>query len=203
MKLLRILQQKTFERVGGKETLSVDVRIIAGTNKDIEHEMKTGMFREDLYYRLNVIHIKVPPLREHPEDIPSLIDHFLTKYNPSSHTIVSPDVLQILKEYSWPGNIRELENVIQRAMVMSRGEIITIDSLPLTMRAEGELIPRDLLWQDGVPMRKILADVEKQLILKALHETSWNRTKAAFLLKIDRRQLFSKMNEYKITPPKK
>lgn len=203
MKLLRILQQKTFERVGGKETLSVDVRIIAGSNKDIEQEMKLGRFREDLYYRLNVIHIKVPPLREHPEDIRSLIEHFLTKYSPINNIIVSPDVMQILKNYSWPGNIRELENVIQRALVMAHGGIITLENLPLTLRAEGDLIPRDILWKSGFPMRKILDDVEKQLIFKALHETNWNRTKAAQMLKIDRRQLFSKMHKYKINSPQK
>jgi two-component system response regulator AtoC len=200
MKLLRILQQKTFERVGGKETLSVDVRVIAATNKDLEREMKEGRFREDLYYRLNVIHINVPPLREHPEDIPVLVHHFLKKYSNGPDVVSSPGVLQKLQEYSWPGNTRELENVIQRAIVLSQGDVITLDHLPLTMRAEGELIPRGLLWQNGVPMKEIIADVEKQLILKALREANWNRTKAAALLHIHRRLLFSKMQEHHIKP---
>jgi two-component system, NtrC family, response regulator AtoC len=200
MKLLRVLQQKTFERVGGKETLTVDVRVIAGTNKNIEEEMKSGRFREDLYYRLNVIHVKVPPLRDHPEDIPSLVEHFLEKYSPVRRAIVSADVMRKLQAYSWPGNIRELENVIQRSIVMAQGDAITIEDLPLALRAEGDLVPKDVIWQDGVPMYKILADIEKQLILKALNETNWNRTKAAQLLQIHRRQLFSKMKEFNITP---
>jgi two-component system, NtrC family, response regulator AtoC len=202
MKLLRVLQQKTFERVGGKETLTVDVRVIAGTNKNIEEEMKSGRFREDLYYRLNVIHVKVPPLRDHPEDIPSLVEYFLEKYSPTGRAIVSTNVMQKLQAYSWPGNIRELENVIQRAVVMSQGDAITIGDLPLALRAEGDLVSKDVIWQNGVPMYKILADVEKQLILKALNEADWNRTKAAQLLQIHRRQLFSKMKEFNILPKK-
>ncbi len=203
MKLLRVLQQKTFERVGGKQTLTVDVRVIAGTNTEIEQEMKAGRFREDLYYRLNVIHIKVPPLREHPEDIPSLIEHFVKKFGMSKSIVVSNAVVEKLCAYSWPGNIRELENIIQRAIVLAQGEIITIEHLPLTLRAEDELVPRSVLWQDGVSMKNILEDVEKQLIVNALQHANWNRTKAAKYLQIHRRLLFSKMVKYNISPLKK
>jgi DNA-binding NtrC family response regulator len=198
MKLLRVLQQQSFERVGGKESLRVDVRVIAATNRDLEGEMKQGRFREDLFYRLNVIHIKVPPLRDHPEDIPVLAEHFLRKYSPSRQSLLSNEVLRKFQLYSWPGNIRELENVIQRALVLARSDVITLENLPLSLRAEGELVPSSTLWQQGMPLRTILAEVEKEIILKALQETNGNRTRAAALLHIHRRQLFSKIKQYNI-----
>ncbi len=201
VKLLRVLQQKTLERVGGKTTLVVDVRVIAATNKDLEGEVRAGRFREDLYYRLNILHINVPPLREHPEDIPVFVDHFLYKYAPGRMVVVSHEVMQKFREYSWPGNVRELENVVQRAIVMARGEVITLDSLPLTLRTGGDLLPRNILWQEGMPMKGIVEDVEKQLILRALQQTGGNRSRAAELLKIHRRQLFAKMKQYGITFP--
>ncbi len=201
-KLLRVLQQKTFERVGGKETIAVDVRVIAATNKDLEREMKAERFRDDLFYRLNVIHIKVPPLREHPEDVPILVEYFLRKYGRSNAAPIAAEALQKLRYYSWPGNVRELENVIQRALVMSQGNVITLDHLPLSLRAEGDLVPREVLWQEGIPLKQIIADIEKQLILKALRESSWNRTRAAQLLGINRRLLFSKMKEHQIAAEK-
>jgi two-component system response regulator AtoC len=199
-KLLRVLQQHTFERVGGKETLTVDVRVVAATNSDIEAEMKAGRFREDLFYRLNVIHVKMPPLREHAEDIPVLVEQFLRQFSPKKNVVISPEVMKKLQQYTWPGNVRELQNVIQRAIVLSEGEVITLDHLPLTLRAEGELIPSTVLWQDGVPFKNIIEDVEKQLILKALRETNWNRTHAAQLLQIHRRLLFSKIKQYRLRP---
>jgi two-component system, NtrC family, response regulator AtoC len=198
MKLLRVLQQKTFERVGGTQTLTVDVRVIAGTNRDIEKEVREGRFREDLFYRLNVIHINVPPLREHAEDIPSLVEHFLRKYGNGNEVVVPPDVLALLQRYSWPGNVRELENVIQRALVLTRGGIITGDHLPLTIRAESGMGGDSVHWQDGSSLRKVMADFERQIILNALRQTNWNRTKTAQLLQIDRRQLFSKIKEYNL-----
>jgi two-component system, NtrC family, response regulator AtoC len=198
MKLLRVLQQKTFERVGGTQTLTVDVRVLAGTNKDIEKEVREGRFREDLYYRLNVIHINVPPLREHPEDIPSLVDHFLQKYSHGSEVVVPPEVMSHLQRYSWPGNVRELENVVQRALVLTQGGIITPDHLPLTIRAESGLGGDAVQWQDGSSLRKVMADFERQIILNALRQTNWNRTKTAQMLQIDRRQLFSKIKEYNL-----
>lgn len=197
-KLLRVLQQRTFERVGGKETITVDVRIIAATNKNLDAEMKAGRFRDDLYYRLNVMPIMVPPLRERPEDIPVLVEHFLRKHGGQRNMLISADALAVLQRYSWPGNIRELENVIQHALVISTGSVITLDHLPLTVKAEGELIPRELVWQDGIPLKKIMAEVERGIILKALRQVNWNRSKAAELLGINRRSLFEKIKEHNI-----
>jgi len=196
MKLLRVLQHKTFERVGGKQTITVDVRVIAASNKDLAREIKVGHFRDDLLYRLNVIHMKIPPLRERPQDIPVMVEHFIRRHSLGKSIVVSPKVMEKFRYYSWPGNVRELENVIQRAIVISEGDIITLDHLPLSLRAEADLLPKELLWQEGVPFKKIIEDVEKHLILRALNQTRWNRTKTAELLHIHRRLLFSKIKEY-------
>lgn len=203
VKLLRVLQNRTYERVGGKETLTADVRVIAATNKNLEQEVKAGRFREDLFYRLNILHIGIPPLREHAEDIPVFVDHFLRKYAPARQVVVSPDVVSAFRAYSWPGNVRELENVLQRALVMAQGDIITLDHLPLVLRAEGDLLPRSALKQDGTPMKKIVADVEKELILRALEQSGGNQSEAARMLHINRRQLFEKIKRLHITPPAK
>jgi DNA-binding NtrC family response regulator len=205
VKLLRVLQQKTFERVGGKETLTVDVRVIAATNKDLEKEVLAGRFREDLFYRLNILHLRVPPLREHFEDIPVLVEHFLRKHAPQRSVVVSPEVYQRFRNYSWPGNIREMENVIQRALVMAQGDVITQEHLPLTLKAEGELASSITSWQPDIPLHQVIAELETQLITRALSEAGWNRTKAAELLGIHRRLLFSKMKQHRIshTAPKK
>jgi two-component system response regulator AtoC len=190
MKLLRILQQKTFERVGGKETLSVDVRVIAATNHDLETEMKAGRFREDLFYRLNVIHISVPPLRDHPEDIPILTDHFVKRYSSGRVVTVASGVMDQLRAYSWPGNIRELENAMQRAVVLAQGDVITLDHLPVHFKS----IPaHNTTPSMNNGFKEAIALVEQQLIIDALEKTSWNRSKAAELLRINRRLLFSKM----------
>jgi two-component system, NtrC family, response regulator AtoC len=199
IKLLRVLQHHTFERVGGKETLSVDVRVIAATNKDIEQEVKAGHFREDLYYRLNVVRINVLPLRERPEDISLLVEHFLKKYSPNQNIIISPESIKKLQSYQWPGNIRELENVIQSSLVMSRGNFITIDHLPVTVQSEKELDEASPSDNQDFSLKKTLSNIEKNLILKALRKANWNRSQAATLLKIHRRFLYSKMKEYKIT----
>ncbi len=204
IKLLRALQNKQFERVGGKQTLTVDVRVIAATNKDLESEVKEGRFREDLYYRLNILHITIPPLREHPEDIPVLVDHFLNKYAQGRMVLVSPDVLQRLQAYSWPGNVRELENVIQRAIVMTQGEIITLDTLPLPFKTEHDALPVAVIDEKELHLKKVVAGVEKDLIMRALEQTGGNKTRAAALLHIHRRQLFAKLKQLKISiPPKR
>lgn len=197
-KLLRVLQQRSFERVGGKETITVDVRVIAATNKNLDAEMKAGRFRDDLYYRLNVMPIVVPPLRERPEDIPELVEHFIAKYGNHRKILISAESLAVLQRYSWPGNIRELENVIQRALVLATGSVITLDHLPLTVKAEGDLIPKELVWQSGIPLKRILADIEREIILKTLRQVNWNRTKAAEILQINRRSLFDKIKEHNI-----
>jgi two-component system response regulator AtoC len=202
MKLLRVLQHKTFERVGGSETLTVDVRIIAATNKNIEAEVKAGRFREDLYYRLNVVHIVMPPLREHLEDVPILIDHFLNKYASGRRVFLSREAQQKVLVHSWPGNIRELENVIQRALVMAQGNVITVDDLPIESPGRKQVAAFQNTTGDRTPLKKLTSTFEKSLILQALTKTGWNRTKAAELLQINRRLLFSKIKQYKIKAPK-
>lgn len=202
MKLLRVLQHKTFERVGGKETLTADVRILAATNKNIEAEVKAGRFREDLYYRLNVVHIVMPPLREHLDDVPLLVDHFLKKYDVSRKAFLSPEAHQKVRTHSWPGNVRELENVIQRALVMAQGNVITADDLPIEQsrrKSPSGVKPGD---EERTPLRKLIAAFERNLILQALARTGWNRTKAAETLQINRRLLFSKIKQYRIKIPK-
>jgi two-component system, NtrC family, response regulator AtoC len=202
MKLLRVLQHRTFERVGGKETLTVDVRIIAATNTDIDREVKAGRFREDLYYRLNVVHIVIPPLRDHGEDIPLLVGHFLNRYAPGRHVVLSRDAMEKVQMHRWPGNIRELENVIQRALVMAQGDVITRDDLPIeSFPLKGKTGHQEEAGR-RTPLKKLTAGFEKKLILQALTTSGWNRTKAAELLQIHRRLLFSKIKQYKIKEPK-
>lgn len=198
VKLLRVLQDGTFERVGGKETLTADVRIIAATNKDIEHEVFTKRFREDLFYRLNVVRINVPPLRERPEDIPVLVEYFLRKHNLNNTVIVPAESLMKLQFYTWPGNVRELENIIQSSLVLSKGNILSIDHLPVTIKSDEDGILYDSMLSRGLPLKKIIVDIEKGLILKALKQANWNRTQAAKILHIHRRFLYSKIKEYNI-----
>jgi DNA-binding NtrC family response regulator len=202
MKLLRVLQHRTFERVGGNETLTVDVRIIAATNKNIEAEVKAGRFREDLYYRLNVVQIVIPPLREHLDDIPLLVDHFLRKYDAARRTLLSREAQQKVQAYSWPGNVRELENVIQRALVMAQGNVLTADDLPIESATRKQLGGLQQPTDERTPLKKLMSAFEKNLILQALTKTKWNKTKAAGLLQINRRLLFSKIKRYKIRAPR-
>lgn len=196
-KLLRFLQHRTFERVGGKQTLSVDVRIIAATNKKIEEEVIKGNFREDLFYRLNIIHIKIPPLREHPEDIEILVDHFIRKHQGEFITSISEEAMRKLINYNWPGNIRELENVIQRAIVMSQGSLISSEHIP-QLSTKTDIQIEDSFSGENLLLKDAIHDLEKKLIIKALKKTNGNRSKAAELLGINRRLLFTKINQYKI-----
>ncbi len=187
--LLRVLQDRRFERVGGEETLEVDVRVIAATNKNLTDEMKKGTFREDLYYRLNVIPIFVPPLRERRDDIPLLASHFLKKYSHERGKEVasfSPEVLEMLLEHSWPGNVRELENVIDHAIIVAKQDKILPKDLPQS------LVQRPSPEQELVTLQ----DYEKSLILKTLQETNWNKHKAAKKLNINRSTLYGKMKRY-------
>lgn len=198
IKLLRILQQFTFERVGGEQTLKTDARVIAATNKDLKQELKNGAFREDLYYRLNVLNLTIPPLRERIDDIEPLIKFFLKKYSPNKEILVSEDALQYLQSYHWPGNVRELENIIERATVFMQGKILTRNDLSISLKSDFSKIYESYQENGTIPMQKILKSVEKELILKALHRTNWNKTKAAKLLDINRRLLYSKINQYNI-----
>ncbi len=187
--LLRVLQDHRFERVGGEETLEVDVRVIAATNKNLNEEMKKGTFREDLYYRLNVIPIFVPPLRERKDDISLLASHFLKKISHERGkeiTSFSSEVMEILIAHSWPGNIRELENVVEHAVIVSKQDRILLKDLP------------QYLLQNPLPTQKLvsLQDYEKSIILKTLEETHWNKHQTAKRLKINRSTLYGKMKRY-------
>jgi DNA-binding NtrC family response regulator len=187
--LLRVLQDHRFERVGGEETLEVDVRVIAATNKNLIEEMKKGTFREDLYYRLNVIPIFVPPLRERKDDIPILAFHFLQKFSQEKGkeiTNYSPEVMEIFLAHSWPGNVRELGNIVEHAMIIAK---------------QDKILPKDLpqyLLQRPLPQQELgsLQDYEKSLILKTLEETQWNKHQTAKRLKINRSTLYGKMKRY-------
>jgi len=193
-KLLRIIQEKEVERLGGLHPVKVDVRVIVATNKNLNEEVKKGSFREDLYYRLNVVRIWVPPLRERKEDIPPLMDFFAKRYtgrykkNIKGFTRESRD--QLIK-YDYPGNVRELENMIERAIVLARSDYITLDDIPnlsesTTISSEGGI-------------RETVGVMEKQMITEALIKADWVQTKAAALLGISERMLRYKMKKYAIS----
>ncbi|MEO0136292.1 MAG: sigma-54 dependent transcriptional regulator [candidate division WOR-3 bacterium] len=191
--LLRFLQEREFRRVGGKEIIKVDTRIIAATNKNLEEMIRNGAFREDLYYRLNVITIEIPPLRERKEDIPMLVDHFLKKFNRENRKEINrvlPEVLERLMEYDWPGNVRELENVIEHAVVVAKGDTIQVKDLPRN------LMDKDFTQQRIMTTDLRLATVEKEHIQNVLRLCGWNIKKAASLLGINRVTLYNKMEKY-------
>ncbi|HEY5615530.1 MAG TPA: sigma-54 dependent transcriptional regulator [Bacteroidota bacterium] len=195
-KLLRVLEQSEFQRVGGNETIHVDVRILAATNRTLQDEVRSGRFRKDLYFRLQVVHLLLPPLRERTEDIPVLVKHFLKKYGGKRNLASDTKLIKQLLEYPWPGNVRELENVIQRATVLVQGKVISLDhlSLPATGAEEtGSVFSND---RTSLNLRKTLQTVERDLVLKALQKAKWNRSKAAKLLGINRRLLYEKIKEY-------
>src|SRR5512139_1550919 len=201
VKLLRILQEKEFQRVGSNLTLRTDVRVITATHRNLEEAVKKDLFREDLYYRLNVISIHLPPLRERREDIPPLIDHFLKKFskeNQKSILDISKEARALLLRYPYPGNVRELENIIERAVVLCRRDIITTQDLPFHLQ-EGKPEPGEVVKKEkGLP--ESLEEIEKDLILKALHQHQWVQTKAAESLRISERVLRYKIKKYKIRP---
>jgi two-component system response regulator PilR (NtrC family) len=185
VKLLRAIQEKTVRRVGGTSDCRVDVRILSATNKELEQEVEAGRFREDLYYRLNVIQIAVPPLRERRDDIPLLVRHFIEKYNAElarSVERLSDDAMAKLMEYHFPGNVRELENVIERAVALSREPLISMDSLPPTLLRRREAQGAVTITADGVDLEALLADYERVLLNEALNLTRGVKKRAAQLL---------------------
>ncbi|MFP8489581.1 sigma-54-dependent transcriptional regulator [Gracilimonas sp. Q87] len=196
VKLLRVLQHFTFERVGSEKTIKTDARIIAATNKDLKKEVKNGNFREDLYYRLNVFNISIPPLRERIQDIDPLTKYFLRKYAPNTNLLISPEALTYLKSYHWPGNVRELENIIERATILMNGKVLEKKDLSISLKSDLSNIYDSFTDEGSIPMQKILESVEKDLIQKGLQRTNWNKTKAANLLGINRRLLYSKIDQY-------
>lgn len=195
VKLLRVMQDRAFERVGGEKTLKADVRVIAATNKDLKEEVKKGKFREDLYYRFNVVEINVPALRERKEDIPALVAHFIKKYaeyNNFKVKGITAEALDALSEYTFPGNIRELENIIQRVLVLSTGAAIEVKDLPYEIQTG----KAGKASKDGLQGKK--DDYEKKMIVKALEEAGGNKVKAAKALKVSRAALMAKIKKYKI-----
>ncbi len=218
-KLLRALQERTIERVGGHESIAIDVRVLAATNRDLEALMKEGRFREDLYYRLNVVTVNLPPLRERRRDIPLLVEHFLAKHvEELGERGVAPEALDRLVGYDWPGNVRELENVVQRAMVMATAGVILPEHLPIGPVSAAasvavdatleEIIERKLMeCVRGLRERSsanlydlVVGLVEKPLLRAVLRETSGNQVRAAQILGINRNTLRKKLTEHGIDP---
>ena len=200
VKLLRVLQEGEMKRLGSERTFTVDVRIIAATIQDLSRAVAEGKFREDLFYRLNVLPVHLPPLRERKEDIPLLVEHFIHKYN-EQHALntegVAEDVLARLLEYSWPGNVRELENAIERAMILTQGKKIEADCLPSEVLGTRPSWKKDL-WGDEYSIKKASRSMEEDLIRKALKKTGGNRSQATKILEISHPALLSKIKEYGI-----
>jgi transcriptional regulator with PAS, ATPase and Fis domain len=193
IELLRVLESKTFVRVGGNKEIKSDFRVICATNKNLKKMVEEGTFREDLYYRLNVVNITIPPLKERKEDIPMLVSYFIKKYCTSmSRNLISvdPAAMRRLEEYSFPGNVRELENMIERAIVVGNGKEIRLKDLPLE---------KDII----IDSNDSLNDLEKKYVLKTLDKFNWNISRAAKALKIDRVTLYSKIKKHQLSHPKK
>jgi transcriptional regulator with PAS, ATPase and Fis domain len=198
-KLLRVLQEGTFERLGGTKTLHVDVRIVAATNKNLVEEIDSQRFREDLYYRINVVNIDLPPLRERPEDIPLLAVHFLQKYaeqNQKEISAIQQDALRRLQAYAWPGNIRELENVIERAVVLTQTSTVEVEHLPPHLRDSDPVpIPSECF---ALPLEATLAEIERAAIEQALKRSGGHRQTAARMLDIGSATMYRKLKEYEL-----
>jgi len=200
VKLLRVLQEQVVRAVGGVEDEKVDVRVVAATVRDLAEEAKAGRFREDLYYRLNVILVVLPPLRERREDIPLLVEHFIRRTNVKLGTHVegaTPEALKRLIEYRWPGNVRELENTIERAMVLADGVRVDVEGLPDKLRETQDKI-RQTLEAGELSIKKTTRIIEEELIRRALKQTNGNRTNASKLLEISHRALLYKLKDYGI-----
>jgi DNA-binding NtrC family response regulator len=206
-KLLRVIQEREFMRLGGVETIKVDVRIIAATNVDLHHMMDEGKFREDLYYRLHVITVQLPALRERKDDIPLLMQHFLEKYgqeNQKTHLELTGEALDLLMEYDWPGNVRELENVVERAVVLSTGAKIDADLVPDHVRSSKRFqMPQFIVPPEGISFREVINDFEKRLIETTLEAAGGVQKRAAELLHIKPTTLNEMIKRYEIRPRRK
>ncbi len=200
VKILRVLQEHDFERVGGMKTIKVDIRVIAATNKDLEKHVTEGKFREDLFYRLNVIPIQLPPLRERRTDIPLLASHFIQMYNAKNkHNIagVAPEAMELLASYDWPGNVRELENMIERIVILKGEGMVETNDLSEKVLASTphSLHPRIQIPESGISFNTAVNEFERELILQALNRTNWVKNKAAKLLNLNRTTLVEKMKK--------
>jgi transcriptional regulator with GAF, ATPase, and Fis domain len=203
VKILRVLQDHCFERIGGLKTIRVDIRVIAATNRDLEELVRQNKFREDLFYRLNVIPIRVPPLRERISDIPLLLQHFLQEFSRTKKKPLkrlSPTAQDLLLRYPWPGNIRELENLVERLVILTEGEVIELSDLPerfqrlvLPPHEEGVDFP-----ERGIHFTDAVQAFERNLILKALRQSNWVKSQAAQLLHLNRTTLLEKMKKQNI-----
>jgi DNA-binding NtrC family response regulator len=206
-KLLRVIQEREFMRLGGLDTIRVDVRIIAATNADLEHAVQQGHFREDLFYRLNVITVTLPPLRRRSEDIPLLAQHFLVHYaaeNEKALREIAPRAMELLIDYPWPGNVRELENAIERAVVLSTGEVLTEELLPGTVRQRGEAaaaagLPPPVLPPNGISFKDAISQYERQIIIRALQSCGGVQKRAAELLQVKPTTLHEMMKRLNIS----
>lgn len=201
-KILRVLQEHEFQRLGGEETIRVNVRVLAATNIDIQQAIERGKFREDLYYRLNVVRINMPPLRERPEDIPLLTNEFIKEYNQKHNKEingVAPDAMRLLMSYDWPGNVRELKNICEQAVVLNDSNVITAADLPVEIRGKGFNLNVNQSNQSLKDITKNLtSEIERKIITETLEETGWNRNETAQKLGITPRTLYNKIKEYKI-----
>jgi len=199
-KLLRALQEKVVEPVGGTGSHHLDVRVVAATNLDLEEAIAGGSFREDLYYRLSVIPVHMPPLRERREDIPLLLKHFAARHG-CDGVAFERDALQALTGYGWPGNVRELENTVERLLIMRSGDIISLDDVPDKIRSGGKTAASSVvnLPDEGYPLEQL----EREVVVEALHRNNWNRANAARFLRIPRHVLLYRMEKYGIVPPGK
>jgi two-component system response regulator PilR (NtrC family) len=208
VKLLRVLQEGTFKRVGGTEDIRVEVRVISATNRNLEGEVKQGRFREDLFYRMNVIQVHCPPLRERREDIPMLCNHFLEKFSkglgiPVKH--LSQEAMESIKRYHYPGNVRELENIIERTVALEPGPVILPESLPrnlldVPVQAPGQLDAHtiEIDKEKGIDLERLVADFERTLLVKALEQTGGVKKKAAKLLNISFRSMRYRVDKYSL-----
>jgi transcriptional regulator with PAS, ATPase and Fis domain len=196
-KLLRVLQEREFERLGGTRTIKVDVRVVAATNQDLRAALEQGTFREDLYYRLNVVPISIPPLREHREDIPYLVDHFIKRFAETSGKAIegiTPAAMKLLVDFHWPGNVRELENILERAVVMASGSKIGVEDIRLDIAAPAETIAPSRTAANGsvlplLPEGTTLEQFEDSIIKEALERAGGNKSQAARLLGLSRNAL--------------
>jgi len=198
---LRVLEEREFEQVGSTQSIKVDIRILLTTNRNLREEVAKGNFREDLYYRLSIVTLTIPPLRERVSDIPLLINYFLKKFQDEKLPIrIEPEVLEHLKTYPWPGNVRELANVIQQMIIFSKEGKITINDLPPHLLLQHENVEEEKGGE--VQLMKMVQDLEKKWILSKLKETSFNQEKAAKLLGITRKMLTNRINKYNLKRPK-
>jgi DNA-binding NtrC family response regulator len=205
-KLLRVLQDRQFERIGGIKTIKTDIRVIAATHQDLKLAVEQKRFREDLYYRLNVIPIHLPPLRERKSDIPLLAHHFLDHFNRTKKKKIkgfTKEAMDKLIQYDWPGNVRELENTIERVVILLDGDFITPQDLPEKFQnLTRENIPQEIIIPDeGISLEEAVNEFERKLILQALQKTGWVKNKAARLLNLNRTTLIEKIKRQNLYPP--